>query len=165
MIGGSYGGQIQFATAAVDPRVDTIVPLITWNDLRYSLAPEQHQPHPRRHLRQLHPGHREDRAGAALFFGVGIADGLQGAAIDPTRNVGCPNFAARRLPGQGHRSTRSGYPTRPRPTSSPAASVGALHRARSRSRRCLIQGENDTLFNLQEAIATYRSLQAQRRAR
>jgi hypothetical protein len=39
MIGGSYGGQIQFATSAMDSRVDTLVPLITWNDLRYSLAP------------------------------------------------------------------------------------------------------------------------------
>jgi hypothetical protein len=39
MVGGSYGGQVQFATAAPDSRVDTLVPLITWNDLRYSLAP------------------------------------------------------------------------------------------------------------------------------
>src|SRR4051812_34041365 len=39
MIGGSYGGEIQFATAAVDARVDTIVPMITWNDLSYSLSP------------------------------------------------------------------------------------------------------------------------------
>src|SRR5690242_5358675 len=39
MIGGSYGGGIQFATAAVDSRLDTIVPLITWNDLSYSLDP------------------------------------------------------------------------------------------------------------------------------
>src|SRR4029077_18190640 len=39
MIGGSYGGQIQFAVAGVDPRLDTIIPIITWNDLSYSLAP------------------------------------------------------------------------------------------------------------------------------
>src|SRR4051794_13808424 len=39
MIGGSYGGQIQFAVAGQDPRVDTIVPIITWNDLAYSLTP------------------------------------------------------------------------------------------------------------------------------
>src|SRR3954468_5184370 len=39
MIGGSYGGQIQFAVAGIDPRVDTIIPIITWNDLSYSLAP------------------------------------------------------------------------------------------------------------------------------
>ncbi|NEE36325.1 peptidase S15, partial [Streptomyces sp. SID7982] len=36
---GSYGGAIQLATAAVDPRVDALVPLITWNDLGYALAP------------------------------------------------------------------------------------------------------------------------------
>ncbi|MDX6638719.1 MAG: hypothetical protein QOJ01_2230, partial [Solirubrobacterales bacterium] len=39
MIGGSYGGQIQFAAAGIDPRIDTIIPIITWNDLSYSLAP------------------------------------------------------------------------------------------------------------------------------
>ena len=39
MIGGSYGGAIQLATAAVDHRVDALVPMITWNDLSYALAP------------------------------------------------------------------------------------------------------------------------------
>ncbi len=39
MIGGSYGGEVQFAAAEQDPRLDTIVPIITWNDLTYSLAP------------------------------------------------------------------------------------------------------------------------------
>jgi len=39
MIGGSYGGQIQFAIAGIDPRMDTLVPQITWNDLSYSLTP------------------------------------------------------------------------------------------------------------------------------
>ena len=44
MVGGSYGGQIQFATAAYEHehgtnRLDAIVPMITWNDLSYSLDP------------------------------------------------------------------------------------------------------------------------------
>ena len=39
MIGGSYGGQIQYAVARQDPRIDAIIPMITWNDLTYSLAP------------------------------------------------------------------------------------------------------------------------------
>ena len=39
MIGGSYGGGVQFAAAAVDPRIDAIVPIIAWNNLAYSLAP------------------------------------------------------------------------------------------------------------------------------
>jgi ABC-2 type transport system ATP-binding protein len=40
MTGGSYGGGIQFVTAARDPRVDAIAPEIAWNDLRRALFPE-----------------------------------------------------------------------------------------------------------------------------
>ena len=39
MIGGSYGGAVQLATAAVDHRVDALVPMITWHDLSYALDP------------------------------------------------------------------------------------------------------------------------------
>ncbi len=39
MTGGSYGGGIQFATAAFDKRVKAIVPVITWNNLDWSLYP------------------------------------------------------------------------------------------------------------------------------
>src|SRR2546421_7430067 len=39
MIGGSYGGPIQVAIAGIDPRVDPVIPIIPWDDLRYSLAP------------------------------------------------------------------------------------------------------------------------------
>jgi ABC-2 type transport system ATP-binding protein len=35
--GGSYGGGIQLLAAALDDRVDALIPEITWNDLRYSL--------------------------------------------------------------------------------------------------------------------------------
>src|SRR3954464_15802695 len=89
MVGGSYGGQIQFAVAGIDPRVDTIIPIITWNDLSYSLAPNntslEHG------VTYTTPG-IEKYQWSSLFFGLGIADGLQGASADPSRNVGCPNF-------------------------------------------------------------------------
>ncbi|MGI9162964.1 MAG: S15 peptidase family protein [Mycobacterium sp.] len=39
MVGGSYGGAIQLVTAATDPRVDAIVPLIAWNSLNSALYP------------------------------------------------------------------------------------------------------------------------------
>ena len=39
MVGGSYGGAIQWVTAATDPRVDAIVPGISWNSLISSLYP------------------------------------------------------------------------------------------------------------------------------
>jgi ABC-2 type transport system ATP-binding protein len=41
MVGGSYGGGIQWVTAARDPRVDAIVPVISWNTLNSSLYPTQ----------------------------------------------------------------------------------------------------------------------------
>lgn len=37
MTGGSYGGGIQFSTAAIDKRVDAIVPVIAWHSLGTSL--------------------------------------------------------------------------------------------------------------------------------
>ncbi|GAP49960.1 S15 family peptidase [Streptomyces azureus] len=39
MIGCSYGGAVQLATASVDHRLDALVPVITRNDLAYSLGP------------------------------------------------------------------------------------------------------------------------------
>ncbi|MEZ5186526.1 MAG: CocE/NonD family hydrolase [Candidatus Nanopelagicales bacterium] len=37
MTGGSYGGGIQFSTAAIDHRIDAIVPVIAWHSLETSL--------------------------------------------------------------------------------------------------------------------------------
>jgi ABC-2 type transport system ATP-binding protein len=41
MVGGSYGGGIQLVSAAIDPRIDAIVPGIAWNTLNSSLYPDQ----------------------------------------------------------------------------------------------------------------------------
>lgn len=41
MVGGSYGGGIQFVTAAIDCRVDVITPSIAWNSLATSLYPDE----------------------------------------------------------------------------------------------------------------------------
>jgi ABC-2 type transport system ATP-binding protein len=37
MVGASYGGGIQLVTAAIDPRVDAIVPTVAWNNFNTSL--------------------------------------------------------------------------------------------------------------------------------
>ncbi len=39
MVGGSYGGEVQWAAAAVDRRIDAIAPDISWNSLVTSLVP------------------------------------------------------------------------------------------------------------------------------
>jgi ABC-2 type transport system ATP-binding protein len=107
MTGGSYGGQIQFAAAAVEhaagtDRLDAIIPLITWNDLAYSLAPEN----------GALPGGTAESGSvsssqtgifkyqwAALFTTAGVGNGAAdaGALLDPTRAPGylgnnCGNF-------------------------------------------------------------------------
>ena len=117
MVGGSYGGQVQFAVAGIDPRVDTIVPIITWNDLSYSLAPNNTSftTADGHGVRYGTPG-TEKIGWTSLFFGVGIADGIQYASTDPSRNVGCPNFADQACVAKAQMDAL-GYPTRTRWTS------------------------------------------------
>ena len=88
-IGGSYGGGNQFAIASIDPRLDTIVPLITWNDLTYSLDPNNTDQV--RGVSTANPGAIKLTWGL-LFSADGAADGLSGGQQDPSRLYGCPNF-------------------------------------------------------------------------
>ncbi|MDQ1605041.1 MAG: hypothetical protein QOE01_2886 [Actinomycetota bacterium] len=156
MVGGSYGGQVQFAVAGIDPRVDTIVPIITWNDLSYSLAPNNTDF--ARGVTTRTPG-TEKVGWTSLFFGVGIEDGVQYAAIDPSRDVGCPNFADQACTAKAEMDAL-GYPTADTTAFARHASVTS-YLSRIRIPTLLAQGENDTLFDLQEGVATYRSLRAQ----
>ena len=75
MVGGSYGGGIQWVTAAQDCRIDAIVPTISWHSFRY-------QPPQDRHL-QVRMG--QPSAG--------------GGRLRPPR----PAHPGRRRPGQRHR--------------------------------------------------------------
>jgi ABC-2 type transport system ATP-binding protein len=156
MIGGSYGGQIQYAVAMQDKRVDALIPIITWNDLSYSLAPNN---------TDLRRGVTYDTPGVAkkqwidLFFGAGIADGAQGTAIDPARNAGCPNFRDEACQAAAQLNT-AGYPDETTLALARHASV-ASYLPRIKAPTLLVQGQKDTLFNLQEAVATYRGLRAQ----
>jgi len=156
MIGGSYGGEIQFAVAGIDPRVDTIIPIITWNDLSYSLAPNNTSfDHG---VTYQTPG-IEKFEWTSLFFGLGIADGAEGASADPSRNVGCPNFDNRAC-GSKLQMDATGAPNDATLLFARHASVESFIN-QIRIPTLLSQGQTDTLFNLQEAIATYRSLRAQ----
>ncbi len=157
MIGGSYGGQIQFAIAGIDPRVDTIIPIITWNDLAYSLAPNNTSfAHG---VTYQTPG-IEKFEWTSLFFGLGIADGIEGGSADPSRNVGCPNFDNRAC-GSKAQMDATGAPNDATLLFARHASVESFIN-KIRIPTLLSQGQTDTLFNLQEAIATYRALRAKR---
>jgi putative CocE/NonD family hydrolase len=174
MIGGSYGGQVQFATAAVErragtDRLDVIVPMITWNDLSYSLDPDN----------SALPGGTAASGSvssrqtgvfkyqwAALFTSLGVVDGIQDvqALADPARwrafaAGNCANFDPRvcqallEVAAQGHPSAASIEFLR-------SASVASYVRD-VRVPTLLAQGQADTLFNLQESVATYTALKAQ----
>ena len=158
MIGGSYGGQIQFAIAGQDPRLDAIVPQITWNDLSYSLGPNN---------TDFAHGVTYNTPGVTkldwpvLFFGLGVGQGFQHAFTDqdPSHLGTCPNFDDRVCTSL-IQSGSTGYAD---PTTLELlrhASV-ASYMKNIRIPTFLAQGQSDTLFDLQESVATYEALRAQ----
>ncbi|MGW2647534.1 CocE/NonD family hydrolase [Streptomyces sp. NPDC001393] len=157
MIGGSYGGAIQLATASVDHRVDALVPLITWNDLAYSLDPNNAV------------GAR-DVPGAFKwqwtngFYLVGESQPLTTPSLDPSRinSLACLHFV-RDACDTVHTLDSGSYPAgRTARMLAYARSVSpASYLSRVQAPTLLVQGQADTLFNLNEATASYRTLRAQ----
>ncbi|MFJ4283273.1 CocE/NonD family hydrolase [Streptomyces massasporeus] len=157
MIGGSYGGAVQLATAAVDHRLDALVPMITWNDLAYSLDPNN-----------------AVGSGAVPgvfkwqwtngFYLIGEGQPLLEPSLDPSRinSLACLHFvteACRTV----HTLNSGSYPADRTAEllayAHRVSPVSYLHRVRTPT--LLVQGQADSLFNLNEATATYRTLKAQ----
>jgi predicted acyl esterase len=174
MVGGSYGGQIQFAAAAAErgngtDRLDAIVPQITWNDLSFSLAPEN-SGLPQRSATSASvssPGTGVFKyQWALLFTTLGVGNGLQDAPspADPAAwrqyvENNCANFEPQVCQALLEVATL-GYPS--------AASIAFLrsnsvssYMDQIRVPTLLGQGQADTLFTLQESVATYASLRSQ----
>ncbi|OKI00847.1 peptidase S15 [Streptomyces sp. CB02923] len=161
MFGGSYGGAIQLATASVDERLDALVPLITWHDLGYSMAPDNADrtsgvpgAGPGAYKYQWTNG----------FYLIGEAQGLLHPRLDASRagGAGCVHFVAQAC--ETKKLLNSGrYPAaRTDAVLGYARSVSpAAYLATVRTPTLLVQGQADTLFNLNEAAATYRTLRAQ----
>jgi ABC-2 type transport system ATP-binding protein len=158
MIGNSYGGGIQYAIAGVDPRVDAIVPMITWNNMAYSIAPNN--------TNLLHGvTYGTNAPGIAKtiwlpeLFAAGVAAMVQHGDTDPTRIAVCGGFITIVCPAVTELLVNEYF----------ADNLYTFARERSvadhirdiRIPVLLMQGENDTLFNLQEAVATYRALRRQ----
>ncbi|MFZ2012612.1 MAG: alpha/beta fold hydrolase [Nocardioides sp.] len=163
MIGGSYGGGAQLAAAAVDPRIDALIPIITWNNLAYSLAPNN-AGLTGSSLATTVPG--IVKAGAVKVLGVGAGwlnllwySGTTSTRTAPLPPSGCPNFDAFMCPIHTQ-LLAEGYPDavarKKLRTTSISSRMGRL-----KIPVLLEQGENDSLFDLQEAVATYRALKRQ----
>ncbi|MGW4320890.1 CocE/NonD family hydrolase [Streptomyces sp. NPDC004684] len=156
MVGGSYGGAVQLAAAAVDHRIDALVPMATWNDLAHSLAPNN----------ALGAG---GVPGAFKwqwtdgFYLVGESRPLLEPSLDPSRinSLTCLHFAT------GFCDTVRTLNSGAFPPASTARLLAyargvspASYLARVTAPTLLVQGQADTLFNLDEATATYRALKA-----
>ncbi|MFE6148804.1 CocE/NonD family hydrolase [Streptomyces sp. NPDC057889] len=156
MIGGSYGGAIQLATAAVDHRVDALVPMITWNDLAYSLD----------------PNNAADRSVPGAFkwqwtngfYLIGEGQPLLEPSLDPSRinKLTCLHFVTDAC--ETISTLNSGrYPSdKAGPMLEYARSVSPVSYLKQvKAPTLLVQGQSDSLFNLNEAQATYGTLKAQ----
>lgn len=161
MIGGSYGGAIQLATASTDPRVDALVPLITWNDLAYALAPTN---------AGARSGVTSDTPGVFKwqwtngFYLIGEGQPLLNPSLDPSRfnRLDCLHFAAQAC--ETIRLLNSGrYPAdKTEAMLAYARSVSPVsYLDRVKAPTLIVQGQADSLFNLNEATATYKTLKAQ----
>jgi ABC-2 type transport system ATP-binding protein len=155
MIGGSYGGQIQFAVASVDPRLDTIIPQITWNDLSYSLDPNNTDQTSGVSTRT--PGAAK-LLWAAGFSAEGLTGDLQNQQVPPDA-APCPNFADWVCPALVSAGTTGYLP--PEDIARLRHASVASYMSKIKIPTLLMQGQNDTLFNLNEAAATFQALKAQ----
>jgi hypothetical protein len=167
--GGSYGGGFQFALAAVDNRIDAMIPEITWNDLAYSLIPNNNSPN-FLYDQLANPG-VEKVEWTSLFFAEGQSEPVQhpglsgwtdnagGAAGSGSFNPRCPGFDQAACDAQVQ-GAADGYPN--------AATIATLHSVSAQQRffqgcpagnyppTLLAQGQNDTLFTMADAVANYR---------
>jgi ABC-2 type transport system ATP-binding protein len=139
MSGSSYGGAIQFVTAAIDRRIDAITPTIAWHTLVRSLFTS---------------GDVKAGWGAALC-GLGQVNGLapgligpggfQAGSVDPHVTSACVQGTST---GQVSRENVEWFRDR--------GPLGLVRRIRAPA--LVIQGSVDTLFTLQEAIDNFRLL-------
>ena len=154
MIGGSYGGQIQFAVASVDPRVDALAPIYTWNDLGYSLSPNNAGGSGTQVTSEV-PGIWKE-GWQALFFTLGVAGPVVYRGNEAGPCGGYPVWICRAVAEQA----TLGYPSEATIKKVRDVSVG-YYADKIRIPVLLSQGQKDSLFNLNEAIATYDQLAAQ----
>ncbi|MEQ4719689.1 CocE/NonD family hydrolase [Nonomuraea sp. B19D2] len=160
--GGSYGGAIALMTAALDHRVDAIVPQITWSDLADALFPNAATP----------TGATTAESGvfkrmwAGIFFGQGVSldsfalQGRRQAAAGPltAEQARCGRFLPaicdiyQQVAKDGRATPEAVALLR---KSSPITVAGQI-----KAPTLLIQGQRDSLFPLSHADATAKAIAA-----
>nr|WP_281361927.1 CocE/NonD family hydrolase [Nakamurella aerolata] len=155
MVGVSYGGGAQFAAASVHARIDAIAPIATWNNLVYSLFPNGADQ--TTGVASSTPGVSKLILGVALAI-LGVKSGLDHAAVDPLRLLGCPNMPTQ-VCAALTADTVTGVPSQDTRDLLASASV-ANFADRIKAPTLLLQGQADALFDLNESSATFAALRA-----
>ncbi|MGH3912673.1 MAG: alpha/beta fold hydrolase [Pseudonocardiaceae bacterium] len=149
--GASYGGALALLLAGTDPRVDALAPLITWNDLSQALFPNA--------------ASRQPVAADTLAAGVFAPEGVfkrDWAGFFFGAGAGGPELCGRFRPEVCAAYVAAATTGAPTPEiaallrrSSPVSVAGGIT-----APTLLVQGEQDTLFGLDQADATARQLAA-----
>lgn len=142
MIGASYGGGIQLVTAAIDPRVDAITPQIAWNSL----------------ITSLDKNNTAKGGWGSLLVGLGTEGSTTGVSNDPagfgpTGRQDPHTTAAFQdglATGEFSADDQAYFAAR-----GPDSLLGRIHIP-----TLLMEGTDDTLFTLHEAIANDQALKA-----
>ncbi|OJF10025.1 alpha/beta fold hydrolase [Couchioplanes caeruleus] len=171
VVGGSYGGALALLLAGRDPRVDAIVPLITWNDLGTAFFPQSA-------TGVTDPGVFK-KAWAGLFFGNAAPTQSGSSSGSPSGSSSGSSSRSASSPLPTGRPAEGGDPACGRfaasvcaaylkmaTTGTPDAETAALLRRSSpasvldriKAPTLLIQGAVDTLFPLSEADANARGI-------
>ncbi|MFF0817623.1 alpha/beta fold hydrolase [Rhodococcus sp. NPDC003318] len=166
--GASYGGALALMLAGTDPRIDAVAAAITWNDLGQALFPNYGRPvdtttpttpAPTTPAAAEYGGPGVLKRGwAGVFFGAGVTGPADTAADAPSAPNPCGRFAP---------SICLGY-TAAAETGIPTPELLALLRSHSPAAvadritapTLLVQGQQDTLFGLDQADATARQIAA-----
>ncbi len=169
-IGGSYGGGVQLPLAAADRRIHTSIVGRTWNNLIYSLDPNNRvvpgDPTGLTHGRNLQGVFKQQWT--SLFYALGNTQPASGGggcpqaktdSGDPAEIAGAPG-----CPGYYLALCRT-YSLLDGTGDSDAESRALIKRASASTFLgrvdvpvLLVQGQSDTLFNLNDASATYQAL-------
>jgi len=142
LAGTSYGGGIALVAAGLDPRVDAVVAAATWNDLAAALAPDAAAAPGASGTGPLKVGWT-----SVLFTARTLAGGAPGGGGAPDR---CGRFAPEVCALADRAAIEGRLDPAARERLASAAVTGPLPPV------LLVQGTGDTLFGVDQALATAR---------
>jgi ABC-2 type transport system ATP-binding protein len=159
--GASYGGALSFLAAGLDQRVDATVPAFTWHSLRQALFPQHQVVGPAKSPADVSPANRQGvfkQRWASLLFSN--AAGRPGPTDQQSQNADglCGRFDSALCQGylQAAQTGESDEELNALLDESGLAEILPMIKAPT----LIIQGEDDTLFTLDQADANFRGLPA-----